>query len=98
VMDAVGERHLPGHERLREAMDRRRRSRSAPERVLERLLGFEVKLRQYEVGKRFADAVAERVGIEGLNRVWSGPEALPTAQELERPEPWLERTAPVKAA
>ncbi|HEY1277330.1 MAG TPA: zinc-dependent metalloprotease [Thermoleophilaceae bacterium] len=98
VMDAIGERHLPAHEHLRTAMDRRRSSRSAPERVLERLLGFDVKLRQYEVGKRFSDAVVERAGIEGLNRVWGAPEALPAPDELERPEAWLERTAPVKAA
>src|SRR5437763_1158938 len=35
TMDAVGERVLPEYEGLREAMDRRRRSRSAPERVLQ---------------------------------------------------------------
>jgi coenzyme F420 biosynthesis associated uncharacterized protein len=98
AMDAIGEKHLPGHERLRAAMDRRRRSRSAPERLIERLLGFDVKLRQYEVGKRFSDAVVERAGIEGLNRVWSAPEALPGSRELEHPQAWLERMAPMKAA
>jgi coenzyme F420 biosynthesis associated uncharacterized protein len=85
---------IPDHERLRAAMDRRRRSRSAPQRIIERLLGFDVKLRQYEQGKRFADAVVEQAGIEGLNRVWSSPEALPTPAELQRPQDWLERTAP----
>ena len=46
--------------------------------MLERLLGFDVKLRQYEQGKQFADARGgARRGIEGLNRVWLAPEALP---------------------
>ncbi|HYN90350.1 MAG TPA: zinc-dependent metalloprotease, partial [Thermoleophilaceae bacterium] len=94
VMDAIAAEVIPGHERLREAMDRRRRSRSAPERIIERLLGFDVKLRQYELGKRFSDAVAERAGIAGLNRVWAAPEALPTLSELDRPDAWLDRTAP----
>ena len=37
-------------------MDARRRSRSAPERLIERLLGLDMKMRQYEQGKVFCDA------------------------------------------
>ena len=73
VMDAIAAEFIPDHEQLREAMDRRRRSRSAPQRLIERLLGFDVKLRQYEQGKKWADAVAAEAGIEGLNRVWVVP-------------------------
>ena len=91
VMDALGRELLPAYDGLREAMERRRRSRSAPQRVIERLLGFELKLRQYEVGREFCAAVAEREGIEGLNRVWRSPESLPTPGELKQPERWLER-------
>jgi putative hydrolase len=91
-MDVVGEQVLPEYEGLREAMRRRRASRSAPERILQRLLGLDIKLRQYEDGKRFCDGVVERQGIEALNRVWDSPEALPTLPELSRPERWLERT------
>jgi coenzyme F420 biosynthesis associated uncharacterized protein len=98
VMDAIAAEVIPGHEKLREAMDRRRRSRSAPQRIIERLLGFDVKLRQYELGKKFADAVASTAGIEGLNRVWSSPEALPTMDELQHPKSWLERTEPTASA
>jgi coenzyme F420 biosynthesis associated uncharacterized protein len=93
VMDVLGARLLPAYAGLRVAMDRRRRTRSAPERVIERLLGLELKLRQYELGKRFCDLVAERWGIEGLNLVWRAPEALPTLNELSRPDAWLDRVA-----
>ena len=34
-------------------------------KLLERLLGLEMKLRQYEHGKRFCDAVVARGGIDG---------------------------------
>jgi coenzyme F420 biosynthesis associated uncharacterized protein len=98
VMDAIAAEVIPDHEALREAMDRRRRSRSAPQRIIERLLGFDVKLRQYELGKKFADAVAAEVGIEGLNRVWLSPEALPSTDELQHPSSWLERTEPTATA
>jgi coenzyme F420 biosynthesis associated uncharacterized protein len=91
VMDALGERVLPAHTGLRDAMERRRRSRSAPERILQRLLGLDLKLRQYEEGKAFCDAVVERGGIDALNRVWDSPEALPTPSELRDAGAWLAR-------
>jgi coenzyme F420 biosynthesis associated uncharacterized protein len=98
VMDEIARESIPDHEKLRRAMDERRRSRSAPQRIVERLLGFDIKLRQYELGKRFCDAAAGAAGIEGLNRVWESPEALPSAEELEAPEAWLERLGPAPAA
>jgi coenzyme F420 biosynthesis associated uncharacterized protein len=98
VMDAVGARVLTGHERLRAAMERRRQSRSAPERALQRLLGLDLKMRQYEIGKRFCDAVADGHGLAALNRVWAGPAQLPSLAELERPDAWVRRTRRARAA
>jgi coenzyme F420 biosynthesis associated uncharacterized protein len=98
VMDEIAAAAIPGHEALRAAMDRRRRSRSAPARLIERLLGLEIKLRQYEQGKRFCDGVVAAAGLEALNRVWASPQALPTAAELEAPRDWLERLGPAPAA
>jgi coenzyme F420 biosynthesis associated uncharacterized protein len=97
VMDDLGERLLPAYEGLRDAMSRRRESRSAPERVLQRLLGLDLKLRQYELGKSFCDAVAAEGGIEMLNRVWESPEALPSPAELKAPEDWMGRFSAVAA-
>jgi coenzyme F420 biosynthesis associated uncharacterized protein len=98
VMDAVGERVLPGYEKLREAMDRRRASRSAPQRVLERLLGLDLKMRQYVLGKSFCDAVQKQHGIDTLNQVWEAPELLPNLRELENPEAWVSRIRNERAA
>ena len=91
VMDAVGARIVPSYYGLREAMERRRANRSAPELLLQRLLGFQAKLRQYELGKRFCDAVVAREGIQALNRVWTAPERLPSRTELDDPVSWLGR-------
>jgi coenzyme F420 biosynthesis associated uncharacterized protein len=98
VMDAVGEQVLPAYEGLRDAMERRRRSRSAPERVLQRMLGLDLKMRQYEQGKRFCDAVAERHGVATVNLVWESPDALPTLAELDDPEAWVARVGGSRAA
>ena len=93
VMDAVGVQVLPDLEALRRALQRRRRDRSGLLRVLERLIGMELKLRQYEQGKAFCDGAVAHGGIEALNRVWSGPEAMPTQAELDDPAGWVSRTA-----
>ncbi len=93
VMDALGAEVVPDYPGLREAMEHRRANRSAPERVIGRLLGLDMKLRQYELGRRFCGEVAERAGLAGLNRVWEAPELLPTLAELEAPPVWLARVA-----
>ena len=92
TMDAVGAEVLPTLPALRRAMNRRRQSRGLPWRVLEKLLGLEMKLRQYEVGRRFCDAVVAEGGPQALARVWSGPEQLPSSEELRRPALWVART------
>jgi coenzyme F420 biosynthesis associated uncharacterized protein len=91
VMDAVGAEVLPSLPRLRAALNARRVNRGLPWRVLERLLGLELKLRQYETGRRFCDAVVDAGGPQALARVWSGPQALPTTAELADPSLWLAR-------
>jgi uncharacterized protein (DUF2342 family) len=93
TMDAIGAEVLPTLPRLREAMNRRRENRGLPWRVLERLLGLELKLRQYETGRRFCDAVVDAGGPQALALAWSGPEALPTPAELEDPSLWIARVA-----
>jgi coenzyme F420 biosynthesis associated uncharacterized protein len=91
VMDAVGRDVLPDLDELRVALDRRRAQRTGPWRLLERLLGLEMKLRQYEVGKAFCDAVVAREGVAALHRVFAAPENLPTWAELEDPDAWMAR-------
>jgi coenzyme F420 biosynthesis associated uncharacterized protein len=91
TMDVVGAEVLPSLPQLRAAMNRRRESRGLPWQVLERLLGLELKLRQYEAGRRFCDAVVAAGGPPALARAWSGPEALPSAAELEDPARWIAR-------
>jgi coenzyme F420 biosynthesis associated uncharacterized protein len=92
VMDAVGAEVLPSLERMRAAMNRRRRGRAWPWRIVERLLGLEMKMRQYELGREFCDQVVAGGGPAALARAWESPAMLPSAQELQRPELWLQRT------
>ncbi len=92
VMDAVGAEVLPSIPKLRAALTERREDRRGLLwQVLGRLLGLGMKMRQYEVGRRFCDAVVEATGPPTLTLAWRSPEDLPSTAELENPELWLKR-------
>lgn len=90
VMDAAAADD-PDLELMRRRFDERRARRTGLADAIARALGMGMKLRQYELGKRFADAVTRAGGTAALNRVWEAPESLPTLAELEAPELWLSR-------
>ena len=85
VMDAVGAGVLDDLPGLRSALGKRRHDRSGLLKLLDKLLGMDLKLRQYEQGKAFCDGVVARAGIGGLNRVWIGPEAHAHGRRARRP-------------
>jgi coenzyme F420 biosynthesis associated uncharacterized protein len=92
VMDAAAADD-PTLATMRSRMDERRAQRGGLADMIARALGLGAKLRQYELGKRWADGVVGEAGIEGLNRVWQSPAELPSLSELEAPGTWLDRVA-----
>ncbi|MBA2637876.1 MAG: zinc-dependent metalloprotease, partial [Solirubrobacterales bacterium] len=92
TMDAAAEGFVPSLPLLRSALDRRRTERPPVMRLLDRLLGLELKLKQYAEGRRFCDAVVEARGPEALRLAWRSPEHVPTIAELRAPATWLART------
>ncbi len=93
VMDACVADHGPELEQLRARLDARRERRGGLGELIARLLGMDLKLRQYELGKSFCDAVVAAGGPEALRLVWRSPEDLPDLAELEQPGAWLDRVA-----
>ncbi|NEK60553.1 zinc-dependent metalloprotease [Geodermatophilus sabuli] len=91
VMDGVGPDVVPSVKTLRKRFAQRRKGRGPLDRVLRRLLGLEQKMKQYADGRHFVGGVVDLVGMEGFNRVWSGPETLPRIEELTEPARWVER-------
>ena len=91
VMHHVGKELVPNYEHLKERMSRSRAHRPPFETAVFRLTGLDVKLEQYRLGERFADAVVRRQGMEGLNRVWERPEYLPSLAEVRDPGLWMSR-------
>jgi putative hydrolase len=91
VMDHAAASLLPDLDRMRAAMTARREDAEHGEGALNRLLGLELKREQYRVGAEFCAQVAERWGEDALNKLWDGPELLPTLAELGDPLGWAAR-------
>ena len=95
VMDAVGPQVVPSVEQIRERFTARRGSPGRIEQTLRRLLGIELKMKQYAEGSAFVKTVVEAAGMAAFNKVWTSPETLPTRAELAQPSEWLARVAGV---
>ena len=92
VTEAVGTKMLPSYPRIREAMRRYHEGRPA-DQALERLIGLEMKLEQYRLGRDFCEKVASQSDQATLSRMWGSPDSLPSMPELEEPTLWLSRMA-----
>ncbi len=91
VMDAVGPDVVPSVAKIRARFDARRAGGSPVQKVLRRLLGIELKLKQYADGNRFVSAVVNTAGLDAFNRVWESSQTLPTKNEIDHPEVWMSR-------
>ncbi|MGW0802179.1 zinc-dependent metalloprotease [Nonomuraea sp. NPDC002799] len=91
VMDAVGPSVVPSVADIRAKFAHRREGGSRLDRTVRRLLGIEVKMKQYAEGSAFVRTVVERVGMDGFNKIWTSPESLPTISEIADPDAWISR-------
>jgi uncharacterized protein (DUF2342 family) len=87
---AAGDR-IPSSERFHRVLHQRRSSTTGPAKVLQKVVGLEAKLKQYEQGENFIAAVEAYGGPELLRRAWTGPEWLPSLPEVREPLRWIER-------
>lgn len=90
AMNSAGRGSVRGIDTFRRTLRERRRG-SAPDRMVQRAIGFDAKVRQYDAGEWFVASVIERVGMERFNRVWDGPHCIPTTEEIVHPEAWIAR-------
>ncbi|MBP2704301.1 zinc-dependent metalloprotease [Microbispora sp. RL4-1S] len=91
VMDAVGPSVVPSVADIRAKFQRRREGGSRMDQLIRRLLGIELKMKQYAEGSRFVRTVVEEAGMDAFNRVWTSPETLPDRQEIADPNAWMSR-------
>jgi len=92
VMDGVGPLVVPSVAEIsREFARRRTAHRIRPDALLRKVLGLDAKMRQYRDGERFVREVVGEVGMDGLNRIWTSPNTLPTMAEIAQPAAWVRR-------
>ena len=91
VMDGVGPEVIPTVEQIRARFNSRREGGNALEKAIRRVLGIEVKMRQYAEGRKFVHGVVERVGMDGFNKIFSSPLTLPRLDEIGDPDAWVAR-------
>ena len=71
---------------------RRRRAETSPDDIfVERLLGIRLGAEQTARGKAFVQGVVDRAGENGLESLFTVPDAMPTPSEIEAPGLWLAR-------
>ncbi len=97
VMDAVGPAVVPSVAEIRAKFSARRGSAGRIEQVIRRILGIDLKMKQYEQGSRFVQAVVQEAGMATFNRVWTSPQTLPSRAEILSPMLWLERVGGTSA-
>jgi putative hydrolase len=92
VADAVGER-LPGADALRETLRRRRASGGPAEQTFATLVGLELRPRKLRAASELWRKLTDQQGIEDRDALWGHPDLLPTADDLDDPARFVDRTA-----
>lgn len=87
----VGAAYLPDLDRIEAALDTRRSEARAQEGLAYGFLGVSLDPGVPSRGATFCGDVARRWGDDALDRLWGGPDMLPTHTELDDPTGWAAR-------
>ncbi|MEU6645855.1 zinc-dependent metalloprotease [Saccharomonospora sp. NPDC046836] len=90
VAEAVGER-LPGADALRETLRRRRATGGPAEQTFATLVGLELRPRRMRAASALWKLVGDQHGIDERDKLWSHPDLMPTADDLDDPMDFAER-------
>jgi putative hydrolase len=90
---AAGSASLPSFAALQETMRRRRATGGPAERTFASLVGLELRPRRLREAATLWQTLGERRGTDARDGVWSHPDLLPNAEDLDDPVAWVERDA-----
>ncbi len=91
VMDRLGEREIVDVHRMSNVLKARRKDPKSA--AFMKLIGIEMKMKQYDAGAAFIDRVEEEASWDALSMAWESAEALPTLAEIDDASLWLNRMA-----
>ncbi len=91
VVHTAAAPHLPQAAALRETLRRRRASGGPAEQTFATLVGLELRPRRLRDASRLWASLADARGVEGRDALWSHPDMLPTAADLDDPDGFVHR-------
>jgi len=91
VMDRIGKREIVDTQRMSNVLKARRKDPKTA--AFMKLVGIEMKLKQYDAGAAFIEQVESQASWGDLSMAWESPEALPTLAEIDDASLWLDRMA-----
>ncbi|MEU8196868.1 zinc-dependent metalloprotease [Microbispora amethystogenes] len=89
VVDAAAEGKLPSAAALAETVRRRRATGGPAERTFATLVGLELRPRRLREAAALWRALGDERGVDGRDAVWGHPDLMPTADDLDNPEPFV---------
>lgn len=95
TMGRAGHASIPSADRFAKVLNARRGEVKGVARAVRVALGVEAKMRQYEEGERFIEAVERSKGRTFLDRAWASADALPKLHEIRDPDRWISRVSPL---
>ncbi|HZQ86497.1 MAG TPA: zinc-dependent metalloprotease [Acidimicrobiales bacterium] len=98
TMDRAGAALIPSAERFSRVLRDRRNNTNGVARMVQKLVGLEAKLKQYEMGEQFIEAVEAEGGPALLEQAWRGAEWLPSLSEIREPDVWMARVREAEPA
>ncbi len=90
VMNRAAGDRIPSSERFHEVLSARRNA-GGPSALIQKLMGMEAKMRQYEEGERFIETIEAAHGRSGLDRAFQSADTVPTLSDIRDPEAWMAR-------
>lgn len=91
VMDRIAEDLIPTQPRMRRVLEARAALSGPIGRIMRKLLGLDLKRRQYVEGRSFFDTVFGAGGPKLVGLCFESSERLPTLEEIASPARWLSR-------
>lgn len=91
IMNSAAKELIPEAERFDRILHARRSNLKGATKLIQQLLGFDAKLRQYAQGEKFIESVISQTSLEQFNKVWLTPDNIPTFDEIKNPDLWLTR-------
>jgi len=91
TMDRAGVGLIPSADYFAKTLRARRNSAKGFSRIFQKIVGLEAKLNQYQAGEMFIEKVEENGGTTLLDRAWEKPQNLPSMDEIQSPQIWINR-------